>query len=55
LTRHRAASFLRANLYFHFKILSAEKAVLHKYVAQTGRNELRAIPEIVGNVVLTPN
>lgn len=37
---------------FQFIITIAENVTLHKYIAQTGRNSIRAISETVGNSFL---
>lgn len=43
--------------FFFFIIVSAENAVLHKYIVQNSRSMLGAISEIVGNsvLILSPN
>lgn len=46
--------FSRIDQYFHFIIINAENATLHKHITQNGRSMFKVISEIIEKFALIP-
>lgn len=47
--------FSRIDQYFHFIIINAENATLHKHITQNGRSMFKVISEIIEKFALIPS